>query len=109
MMKPKLSTMVLVLLLIASNAFWFYGAIDQGVTLMYTESSFQYAQSNYEQLLALTDENLIGRSANEVITLIPVDNNGLEPFLKEGCLYYDQICLRLGPSNIIEGYGKNVL
>ena len=109
MKKPRASTIVLILLLLATNAFWLYGAIDQGVTLMYTESSYQYAQSNYEQLLTLSDKNLIGKSANEVMTLIPTANNGLEPHFKEGCLYYDQICLRLGPGNIIEGYGKNAL
>ncbi len=109
MAKPKVSTIVLILLLLASNVFWFYKLIDQGVTQMYSDSSVEYAESNYSQLVVLSNLNIVGKSAAEVMLLLPKDIKGLDPFIKGGCLYYSQVCIRLNSNNIVEGFGGNAL
>ena len=76
---------------------------------MYTESSLDSAQSEYKQIVVLANSNLVGLSASEAMKRIEKDINGLEPFLKEGCLHYGQICLRLNSENIIVGFGENAL
>ena len=109
MKRPRLTTIILALLLIGSNLFWIYGIVDQGVTLTYTESSFESAQSSYEQLLILANKNPVGLSAEEAMAKVGKDIRGLDPFIKEGCLYFGQVCLRLDSKGVIEGYGKNAL
>ncbi len=105
--KRKTTITILILLLICSNLFWLFAVFDQAVTLTYTKDSYRYSQSNYEQLLELADKGLIGMSADEVIELVGTDGGGLKPFLKEGCLFFDQVCLRLDSNNVIEGFGKH--
>lgn len=109
MTKPWMPTIVLSVLLIGSNLFWLYGAIDQSVSLKYSEMSFESAQSNYEQILVLANKSLIGLSAIEAIELVGKDIHGLDPFIKEKCLIFGQICLRLNTENIIEGFGEKAL
>ena len=91
MQGTRLTKIILAVLLIGCNFYWMYRFMDQGVTLTYTESSNETAQSNYEQLLVLANAKLIGLSANEAIEKLGKDIYGLDPFIKERCLYFGQV------------------
>ena len=94
-MKFKLTIIFLILALVVTNAYWLFAIVDQGVTLTYTEDSFETAQKQYEQTVILANLQLIGSSAEEAMKKIGKDVYGLEPFIKEGCLWAGEVCLLL--------------
>lgn len=78
-----------------TNAHWLFAIVDQGATLTYTEDSFETAQKQYEQTVILANLQLIGSSPEEAMKKIGKDVYGLEPFIKEGCLWAGEVCLLL--------------
>lgn len=94
-MRSKLTIIFLLLVLIGSNAYWFVAILDQGVTQAYTESSLEQAQKQYKQTAILSNLELNGLSSEEALRRIGKDVYGLEPFVKEGCIWAGQVCLRL--------------
>ena len=92
----------LVILLLSSNTFWIYALIDDAVTCMYSDASYDMTNQMYRQLLALSNLNLGGLSLEEAKSKIGKDIHGLDPFEKEGCLYVGQICLQIGKDNTVE-------
>ena len=92
----------LVTLLVGSNAFWMYALVDDAVTCMYSDASFDLTNQMYRQSLALSNLNLVGLSVDEARAKIGKDINDLDPFEKEGCLYVGQICLQIGSNGTIE-------
>lgn len=94
-MKFKLTIIFLILALVVTNAYWLFAIVDQGVTLTYTEDSFETAQKQYEQTVILANLQLIGSSPEEAMKKIGKDVYGLDPFIKEGCLWAGEVCLLL--------------
>ena len=92
----------LVTLLLGSNAFWMYALVDDAVTCMYSDASYDMTDQMYRQSLALSNLNLVGLSINEAKGKIGKDIHGFEPFEKEGCLYVGQICLQVSENRTIE-------
>ncbi|MDA0147372.1 hypothetical protein [Vibrio sp. LaRot3] len=92
-------------LLIVSNLFWLgtlvLKAIDLGVTQTYQQASYETAAQALKQAIVLAKHDLIGKDAEQVIKLIPRDVDDFEPFIKEGCLYYSEICLKLDEAQVI--------
>lgn len=103
--KIKLTTVFLVLALFATNTFWAYRVFDLGVTLTYMEASFDHIRNQYEQMVVLSNLQLVGLSAEEAKERIGKDIRGLDPFVKEGCLWVGQVCLRL-QDNVVVGIGS---
>ncbi|MFO6423617.1 hypothetical protein [Motilimonas sp. KMU-193] len=91
----------LFVLLLASNAFWFFAAIDQGISFTYLEASYETLERAHQQLIQLSNLNLIGLTADEAKHLIGHDVYNSEPYIKEGCLQAGQICMKLDGANQI--------
>ena len=105
-MKTKLTVIFLILTLVGTNAYWMYAVLDQGVTLTYTEASFETAQKQFEQTVILSNLQLIGLSTEEAIEKIGKDVYGLDPFVKEGCIWAGQVCLLLENNKVSKiGHG----
>ena len=85
----------LVLALVATNAYWFYVAVDAGVTNMYSDASLFTSRKVAEQAIVLANLGLVGETAERAVEAIGLDVYGLEPFEKEGCIYAGGICLVL--------------
>lgn len=79
----KLLTGILFMLLVVSNLWHFYNAIDKGVTNGYREQElFEFAN----QLIAaskLCDLSVKGKPKGEVVTLLQMTFPDEEPFVKE--------------------------
>jgi len=108
-MKCKYWTILLIVTLVISNSYLAYIIVDNGVTMAYQESSFDMTQKSYEQTVRIANLNIIGRSADDAITLLGKDVYGFDLFEKEGCLYAGQVCLLLNENRIITGVGKKAL
>jgi len=105
--KSKHWIATLAFLLISSNVFHIYNTFDNGVTITYLESSFQQSNSMYGQVVKLANLNLIGLPSDEAIKIIGKDEDENEPFVKDGCIYASQVCVRLNKINVVEGIGSN--
>ncbi len=94
--------------MIGSNAYWFIVVLDQGITQTYMESSLEQAQKQYEQSVILSNLELNGLSSEEALERIGKDVYGLEPFVKEGCIWAGQVCLGL-ENNRVTGINYDAL
>jgi hypothetical protein len=106
--KTRLTIVFLAVALVLTNAYWFFGILDQGVTLTYMQSSLEMSQKQYEQSVILSNLDLNGLSAEEAIKRIGKDVYGSEPFVKEGCIWAGQVCLRL-ENNEVRGLDHDAL
>ena len=79
-----------------------YGLVDDAVTGMYADASYELTEQMYLQSLALANLNLIGMSVDEAKEKVGSDIDGFDPFEKEGCLYVGQICLQVDSNRTIE-------
>jgi len=82
--------------------------LDQGVTQTYTEASSETAQKQYEQAVVLSNLQLIGLSSEEAIEKFGKDVYGLDPFVKEGCIWAGEVCLLL-EGNKVSRIGHDAL
>ena len=103
-MSAKFWVITLVILLLGTNTYWLYTAIDTGVTITYREASFDATAKGYEQVIRLANLNLLGMSADEAILKIGLDSYGSEPFEKEGCVYAAQVCVILDEDRKVVGF-----
>lgn len=102
-MNSRTWIILLVVLLISSNAFWLYRGIDFGISYTYLEASLDDASRRAEQATRLANLNLIGLSADEVQMRIESAVSGAELFEKDGCLIADGICLKLDDDRVVVG------
>ena len=101
MKKTTALTIALIISNIAWSGAWFYTSIDKGVTIAYQQDSIASHERSLEQVLSLAKYNLIGKIVEYAKTIAPINVDGLEPFVKEGCLNYGQICLKLNQHQVI--------
>lgn len=94
-MKSRIWIIILIVLLLGSNAYWIYNTIDFGLSYTYLEASAEHASKRAEQAIQVANLNLIGLDADEAQALLHSDAYDLETFEKEGCLWVGGICLRL--------------
>jgi hypothetical protein len=97
----KIIIAILSILLIATNGYWLYSTIDFGISYTYLESSMDLTAKALEQTMIVANHNVIGMPLEEAQIKFKTDVYGLEPFIKEGCLYVGQVCLELNDKNII--------
>ena len=97
---------VLLLLLILSNIGWLvayaFAKLDHGITLTYQAASYDTSQKMLDQAIIVANKNLVGVPLSEAIEKIGQDTYGLEPFLKEGCLYAGGLCLEVNNAQVID-------
>ena len=89
----KYTAIVLGLLLIATNAFWLFSYVDQGVTLHYHDDQLNQERSARRQLakLALATSHSVDKE--QIVAAAKMDTDS-EPFEKNGCTWVDFIGLK---------------
>ena len=100
-MKCKIALIALGLALVLTNAFWIFVVFDQGVTYTYMESSLEMSQKQFEQAAILANLELKGLSPSEAVERIGKDVYGLDPFIKEGCIWAGQVCLAIENDRVV--------
>ena len=101
MKKTSALTIALIISNIAWSGAWLYKWIDKGVSIAYQQDSIASTERSLEQVLSLAKHNLIGKTVEYAKTIAPIAVDDLEPFVKEGCLNYGQICLKLDQHQVI--------
>lgn len=99
------NTKILTLIIFLSNIGWLVAysgqSIDHGITLTYQDASFDTVDKMLDQALVVANGNLVGKPLSEVKAAIKTDSYGLQPFIKEGCMYAGGLCLEIGPDSTI--------
>ena len=72
------------------------------------KSSMEMSQKQFEQAAILANLELKGLSPTEAIERIGKDVYGLDPFIKEGCVWAGQVCLAI-ENNRIAGINHDPL
>lgn len=91
----RLAIPVLVLLLVASNAWWAYRTLDTGITLTYLRVSHDYATEALAQALSILP--VVARldsSREEVVLAARIPGDTTEPFEKDGHIWVGGLGLR---------------
>lgn len=105
-MKPKYWIITLAVLLVVSNAYWIYSMLDFGITHTYLEASNEKSEKMLAQTTRLANMELIGLNADEALQKIGLDEYGLEPFEKNGCINAAGVCVRLDENRVVIGIGE---
>jgi hypothetical protein len=92
---------VLVLLLIVTNGFWLYGAIDQGVTLSYRDQQVYELEETRKQLMAVMPK-LASNLTKEDIVSMASEHTDQEVFEKEGCTWVGWIGLKFSEKGSLQ-------
>ena len=85
-MGTKIAIVTLVILLLLTNAWWLYGAIDSGVTQKYEDQELYELRNSRKQALGMLQEALQGRNKADVKSIAEKFWD-LESYEKEGCLW----------------------
>ena len=85
-MFSRITIIILCLLLVASNIFWLYSAIDSGVTRAYMGQQIYEADNSSDQAVGMLKKLLTGKTKSEVQALAQ-EFSDIESFEKEGCLW----------------------
>lgn len=94
----KWIAIILGFLLLTSNAFWLYGAIDLAVTEAYRQQE-EYELKNYSNALKKICNNfLTGMPKSEAVALMKTLNPEEEPWEKEGTLNSGWLVFHLSES-----------
>ncbi len=105
-MKPKYWIIFLAVLLLVSNVYWLYTSLDFGISYTYLEASNEMSEKMLAQTTRLANMELIGLNADEALEKIGLDEYGLQPFEKEGCIIAANVCVRLDENRVVIGIGE---
>ena len=89
----KILIILLGILLIATNAFWYYTSIDAGVTLSYNEHQIHELEETRKQLMALLPEVSIHVSRQDIIEAAS-KHTDQQVFEKDGCTWVGWLGLK---------------
>ena len=95
MKKSTVAISLLVVTLVASNAWWAYITVDTGITRTYQKVSFEETQQALSQALAIikvTSSPTVTRT--HIIEASEKAWSAGEPFEKDGCLWVGRLGLR---------------
>ena len=89
----------LVALLVASNAFWAFQVMDQGVTVFYRDKQIDELEKTQTQLMAMIPALTQGMKKKEILERVkPLVG---EPFDKEGCTWLGWTGLKFTHNNTL--------
>lgn len=95
MSRATLTTALLLVLLLATNACWAYQALDTGVTMTHREETFRLTHKGLVQALAILP--LVADSSSspeQIIAAAGQASSDSEPFHKEGFTWVGSLGLR---------------
>ena len=99
MAKSNLIIGMLVTLLLATNAWWGYNAIDAGVTNSYARVSLDDNRQALAQSLAVIEASARpGATKKSIILAAQIAGGSSEPFEKDGYVWVSSIGLKFDPS-----------
>lgn len=81
------STIALSLLLVASNGWWVYRAIDQAITKAYADQQSDAANRRVAALSKLASSTLRGTPKSEAMAMLRTLSTDSEPYEKDGALH----------------------
>ena len=95
MIRSKTVIAALALALVASNAWWAYQAIDNGITRSYAEVSYSTTSELLKQTVAILNLDVSSNPKREhIIRAAQLGDPTNAPFEKEGYLWVGQLGLR---------------
>jgi hypothetical protein len=97
-MTKTITIIILVVLLIASNAWQVYGRVDQSVTMKYMDMELYELRHRTERLEHLADAYVAGMPIEEFRAAMEIHYPDDEPFVKEGGIHYSFLSGRLNAS-----------
>ena len=65
----KKISLMLVILLVVTNGYWIYSAIDRAISKTYADASFNSLQGAHNSLISLSTPLLLGRTSAEIRSL----------------------------------------
>jgi hypothetical protein len=97
MKHPKLIITILSISLVASNLWWLYHAIDNGVTNAYMDDSMQQTSRTLKETIAILPLVANGSSKESIIKAAS-DASQLDPFEKDGYVWVGFLGLKFNES-----------
>ena len=97
----KIIITMLVLLLLISNLFWLYIAVDHAVSDSYSEKNSDFKNKMLEQTVHVANLNVIGMHAAEAKSKLGLSVYGFVPYEKDGCIIVGEVCLKLNEARLV--------
>ena len=94
----KITIAILIVLLLASNAFWLYQAVDTGVTVSYRGQQTYELEETRKQLMATLPDIAIHATKDEIIAAAS-KHTDQKVFEKEGCTWVGWIGFKFDESH----------
>lgn len=91
----KIAIIVLLILLVGTNAFWVYQALDSGVTASYRDDTINRFQKTQDQLMATIPKLAGSQEKAEIVDTFEAFTDQ-ETFEKEGCTWVGWVGLKFG-------------
>jgi hypothetical protein len=93
--RSRITIVLLVLALVASNAWWAYRVLDAGITHTYMRASFDTTSETLTQALAILQVVAKpGATRSQVLAAAKLPNDPVGPFEKEGYVWVGQLGLQ---------------
>lgn len=92
---------VLIVLLVGSNGFWLYRAIDQAITNSYREQELRQLDGTRRQLMAVLPEMAVSLNKDQVVA-IASRHTEQEIYEKEGCTWVGWLGLKFNESGSLQ-------
>ncbi len=103
MKRSRLGIIVLIVLLVGSNAWWAYRTLDNGITHTYLNDSMEHASRGLNQAMAILPLVAKGANREEIISAASKASNlDSPPFEKDGYVFVGELGLKF------DGAGKFV-
>lgn len=102
----KITIGVLGILLLLTNVWWLYGAIDSGVTQKYEDQEIYELRNSNKQAVGMLREALIGRKKGDVKSIAEKFSD-LKSYEKEGCLWVGWYGFKFSESDELVGIETN--
>ena len=94
----KITIAILAVLLLVSNAFWLYQAVDAGASLSYRDQQTYVLEETRKQLMAVFPEVAKNATKEEIIAAANKYTDQ-EAFEKEGCTWVGWLGFKFDKSN----------
>ena len=102
MKKSTISIIILVLLFVSTNIFWFFTFIDMGLTQKSQGQLIYELENSKKQAVGMLKESLQEKNKDE-IKLIAEKYTDIDSFEKEGCLWVGWYGFKFSETGELEG------
>jgi hypothetical protein len=95
MKRSQLGFIVLIVLLVGSNAWWAYRTLDNGITHTYLNDSMEHTSRGLNQAMAILPLVAKGAHREEIISAaLQASKLDLPPFEKDGYVFVGELGLK---------------